>query len=127
MRTALTERSILRACARLCVFVCVCVCVCGDAVAGYDEGGPGNIYFGAVKANPLDGTQATLLGLFAVNLGKDGESNGIGKSFVGLSISCDGQFWAPMSVLARTQGARSGRTYDQPVGACPRSLPIPLR
>ena len=77
-------------------------------IAGYEQDGPGNIYFATAKANPLDATGATLLGLFAVNLGKEGETNGIGKSFIGLSISCDGQFWAPFSVVVKTMGARSG-------------------
>ena len=38
-------------------------------IDGYDEGGPGNIYFAAVDNNPLD--TETMLGLFPVNLGNE--------------------------------------------------------
>ena len=35
----------------------------------YDSEGPGNVYFGAVKPNPID-PEGSLLGLFAVNVGR---------------------------------------------------------
>ena len=56
----------------------------------------------AIKGNPIDPNR-TLLGLFAVNLGKQGVSNGDGTSFVGLSISCDGVAWSPLAMVAPTQ------------------------
>jgi hypothetical protein len=69
-------------------------------------------YFAAVKENPV--AAQTLLGLFAVNLGKAGQANGDGSSFIALSVSCDGVSWAPFTILIRTRGSH-GRTYDQPV------------
>jgi hypothetical protein len=45
---------------------------------------------------------------------QEGKPNGAGKSFIGLSITCDGRFWAPMVVVVRSRG-HEGRTYDQPV------------
>ena len=84
-------------------------------ISGYDSNGPGNIYLASVKSNPADQHGGTMLGLFAVNLGKEGEPNGVGKSFIGLSISCDGAFWAPLIVVIGCHGAHAGRTYDHPV------------
>ena len=38
-------------------------------VSGYEHGAAGSIYLATVKANPID-ARHTLLGLFAVNLGR---------------------------------------------------------
>ena len=81
-------------------------------IDGYDESGPGNVYFAAVDNNPLD--NETMLGLFPVNLGFEGEGNGDGESFIALSISCDGVHWSRLTKLVWSIG-RFGRTWDQPV------------
>jgi len=82
-------------------------------IDGYDEGGPGNIYFAAVDNNPLD--TETMLGLFPVNLGNEEEgSNGNGESFIALSLSCDGVHWSNLTRLVWTIG-KFGRTWDHPV------------
>ena len=82
-------------------------------IDGYDEGGPGNIYFAAVDNNPLD--TETMLGLFPVNLGNEEEgSNGNGESFIALSLSCDGVHWSNLTRLVWTI-AQFGRTWDHPV------------
>jgi hypothetical protein len=82
-------------------------------IDGYDEGGPGNIYFAAVDNNPLD--TETMLGLFPVNLGNEEEgSNGNGESFIALSLSCDGVHWSNLTRLVWTIG-QFGRTWDHPV------------
>ena len=81
-------------------------------IDGYDEGGPGNIYFAAVDNNPLD--TETMLGLFPVNLGFEGEENGDGESFIALSLSCDGVHWSNLTRLVWTIG-HHGRTWDHPV------------
>mmetsp|Transcript_23640 Transcript_23640/g.69402 ORF Transcript_23640/g.69402 Transcript_23640/m.69402 type:complete len:300 (+) Transcript_23640:1014-1913(+) len=85
-------------------------------IAGYEASvASGNIYFAAVKPNPLD--RGTLLGLFPVVLkealpqGTGGANNDTG--IIGLSISCDGRHWAPLVVLT-TCYARRNRTKDQP-------------
>jgi len=83
-------------------------------IGGYHPHGPGNIYFAAVKPNPLDDQQRTLLGLFPVNMGRIGRDDGNGLSFVGLSISCDGFFWSPLVRLIRSR-ALHGRAVDHPV------------
>mmetsp|Transcript_27148 Transcript_27148/g.62273 ORF Transcript_27148/g.62273 Transcript_27148/m.62273 type:complete len:154 (-) Transcript_27148:445-906(-) len=82
-------------------------------VLGYEHGAAGGIYEATVKANPID-PDSTLLGLFAVNLGKPGEVNGDGTAFVALSISCNGVVWSPFIIISTTQ-AYHGRTYDLPV------------
>lgn len=81
-------------------------------IAGYDRAGPGNIYFLAADANPLDAY--TMIGLMPVNLGRLGEGNGDGESFIGLSLSCDGEHWSELTKLVWSVG-REGRTYDHPV------------
>ena len=82
-------------------------------IDGYDEGGPGNIYFAAVDNNPLD--TETMLGLFPVNLGNEEEGgNGNGESFIALSLSCDGVHWSNLTRLVWSVG-QFGRTWDQPV------------
>ena len=82
-------------------------------IDGYDQGGPGgNIYFPAVDNNPLD--SETMLGLFPVNLGFEGESNGDGESVIALSLSCDGVHWSSLKRLVWTKG-HYGRTWDHPV------------
>ena len=81
-------------------------------IDGYDEGGPGNIYFAAVDNNPLD--TETMLGLLPVNLGFEGEANGDGESFIALSLSCDGVQWSSLTKLVWTTG-HHGRTWDHPV------------
>jgi hypothetical protein len=85
------------------------------SIAGYDPNGHGNIYFAAVKANPVDEAR-TLLGLFAVNVGEDGDANGSGDAFVAMALSCDGVAWSPLVAIKRSTGV-FGRTYDQPVVA----------
>ena len=82
-------------------------------IDGYDEGGPGNIYFAAVDNNPLD--TETMLGLFPVNLGNEEEGgNGNGESFIALSLSCDGVHWSNLTRLVWSVGM-FGRTWDHPV------------
>ena len=82
-------------------------------IDGYDEGGPGNIYFAAVDNNPLD--TETMLGLFPVNLGNEEEGgNGNGESFIALGLSCDGVHWSNLTRLVWTNG-QMGRTWDHPV------------
>ena len=82
-------------------------------IDGYDEGGPGNIYFAAVDNNPLD--TETMLGLFPVNLGFEEEGgNGNGESFIALSLSCDGVHWSNLTRLVWSVGM-FGRTWDHPV------------
>ena len=81
-------------------------------IEGYDDGGPGNVYFAAVDNNPLD--TETMLGLFPINLGNEGEGNGDGESFIALSLSCDGVNWSSLTKLVWTTG-HEGRTWDQPV------------
>ena len=82
-------------------------------IDGYDEGGPGNIYFAAVDNNPLD--TETMLGLFPVNLGNEEEGgNGNGESFVALGLSCNGVHWSNLTRLVWTIG-QFGRTLDHPV------------
>ena len=83
-------------------------------IGGYNASGPGNIYYAAVKPNPVDDQQQTLLGLFPVSLGRSGLTNGDGKAFMGLSISCDGFIWAPLHKLASCR-SRLGRAVDHPV------------
>ena len=82
-------------------------------IDGYDEGGPGNIYFAAVDNNPLDAE--TMLGLFSVNLGNEEEGgNGNGESFIALGLSCDGVHWSNLTRLVWSVGM-FGRTWDHPV------------
>ncbi|KAL1503805.1 hypothetical protein AB1Y20_012273 [Prymnesium parvum] len=81
-------------------------------VEGYDAHGPGNIYFIAVEANPVDA--ATLVGLLPINEGEEGKGNGDGPSYIGVSVSCDGVSWSKPEVLVWSTG-REGRTYDHPV------------
>ena len=82
-------------------------------IDGYDEGGPGNVYFAAVDNNPLD--TETMLGLFPVNLGNEEEGgNGNGESFIALGLSCDGVHWGNLTRLVWTNG-QMGRTWDHPV------------
>ena len=82
-------------------------------IDGYDEGGPGNVYFAAVDNNPLD--TETMLGLFPVNLGNEEEGgNGDGESFIALSLSCDGVHWSNLTRLVWSVGM-FGRTWDHPV------------
>ena len=82
-------------------------------IDGYDEGGPGNIYFAAVDNNPLD--TETMLGLFPVNLGNEEEGgNGNGECFIALSLSCDGVHWSNLTRLVWSVGM-FGRTWDHPV------------
>ena len=90
-------------------------------IAGYDARSTGNIYFAAVKTNPID--NATLLGLFPVALVEnsavreagtaDGAAGGL-DGLIGLSISCNGLDWAPLLRLSRSRVV-SNRTVDQPV------------
>ena len=54
----------------------------------------GNLYLGGIKANPLD-ANGTLLGLFAVNHGREGAANADGSAHIALAISCDGRTWGP--------------------------------
>ena len=87
---------------------------------GYDERGPGNIYFAAVKAHPLHPT-SMLMGLFPVNFGIATDEpyskwrNGAG--FLMLSHSCDGVHWSSLVPLTSTVGLHqtAGRTVDHPV------------
>jgi len=81
-------------------------------VVGYDRRGPSNLYFIAVDNNPLDAS--TLLGLMPVNEGETGLGNGVGESYIALSISCDGINWSSLTKLVWSTG-REGRTYDHPV------------
>jgi hypothetical protein len=83
------------------------------SIAGYDPLGPANIYFAAVKPNPLD-EDRSLLGLFAVNFGDARDPNRDGDAFVALALSCDGVAWSPLVAIRRSTGVL-GRTYDQPV------------
>ena len=83
-------------------------------IGGYDPDGPGNIYYAAVKPNPFDDQRRTLIGLFPVNLGVGGLSNGDGVSFIGLSISCDGFFWGPFHRIVDSRSF-DGRPADHPV------------
>ena len=82
------------------------------SIAGYDERAWGNVYFAAIDRHPLDDDM--LVGLFPVNLGRTGEGNGDGEAFLGMSLSCDGVHWSPLSRLMASV-ARTGRTWDHPV------------
>ena len=82
------------------------------SVLHWDPLGPGNLYFAAVQRNPV--ANHTLLGLFPVNEGREGITNGDGRSYVGLATSCDGRQWSALTPLVWSQG-KSGRTLDQPV------------
>ena len=86
-----------------------------------------NTYFAAVKQNPVDARGRTLLGLFPTVLsgsggGGDSPGGGVGGAgdagsaagIIGLSISCDGVYWAPLVRLRPTQST-DNRTWDQPV------------
>lgn len=83
-------------------------------IGGVAQPHAANIYFAAVKQNPID--PQTLLGLFPVAL-----SPGAGASLqprmddgvVGLSISCDGVSWSPLVVLTNSM-AFENRSVDQP-------------
>ena len=106
-------------------------------IGGYAPLGGGNIYFAAVSPNPID--RSTLLGLFPVTLTGEtwcapcgqceplttGGGSGANitcdsamppppRAFIGLSISCDGEHWAPLVTL-HTTSARHNRSFDQPV------------
>lgn len=108
-------------------------------IAGYQPLGPGNIYLACVKPMPsMDRghrlSNPMLLGLFAVNMGNDtwdegtmiapdsrerqgkialDDGNTDGKSFVGLSLSCNGKDWSALNDIVPSIGAL-GRTYDHP-------------
>ena len=110
------------------------------SIEGYDPNGPGNIYMATVKRSPWH--RDLLIGLFAVNLGDAAEDakatqsyhgrstqeqphngssgflagpgNTDGKSFIGLSVSCNGVAWSALQEIAPTTGLH-GRTLDQPV------------
>ena len=84
------------------------------SIGGYCHKGAGNIYLAAVKPNPVDAEQRTLLGLFPVNLGLTDEANGNGHSFIGISLSCDGFAWSPLHRLASSRSLQ-GRPVDHPV------------
>ena len=87
-------------------------------IAGYESSiETGNLYFAAVKQNPLD-PERTLLGLFPVALTGGGvaRSRGIGSNhtgIIGLSVSCDGVQWVPLVVLSTCRTSEN-RTFDQP-------------
>lgn len=108
-------------------------------IAGYGalKAATGNIYFAAVKPNPID-EQRTLLGLFPVALSPGAEAREhlpvfamrkrrnsntfkrviatprVHGGFIGLSISCDGVHWAPLIAISTCQ-VHQNRTFDQPV------------
>ena len=77
------------------------------SIAGYSVKAGGNVYFAAVKPNPID--ERTLLGLFPTALVEDGY-----PGLVGWSISCDGLYWAPLIQLTQCLVIRN-RTTHQPV------------
>jgi hypothetical protein len=77
------------------------------AIPGWDPRGSGNLYFAAVSK-----LGNVLLGLFAVNEGIPGESNGDGPSYTALAASCDGVNWSALLPLVWSTG-RNGRTLDQ--------------
>lgn len=104
-------------------------------IAGHAYPQAGNLYFGAVKPNPLDAS--VLIGLFTLALppgagarplptqrtastdektkekrqrsASGSEHNGL----VALSVSCDGLHWGPLVVLT-TGLAVENRSFDQP-------------
>ena len=76
-------------------------------IAGYDMFAGGNIYFANVNPNPIDTT--TLLGLFPTALQEEGL-----LGLVGLSISCDGLYWAPLVELTQCLVSEN-RTLHHPV------------
>ena len=73
---------------------------------------PGNIYLGAVSQHPFDDDM--LIALYPVNHGQANTGNGIGESYIGLSMSCDGRHWSSITPLVWT-GGLLGRTFDHPV------------
>lgn len=78
--------------------------------AGYpEEPGPrDNIYFGAVKENPVDST--SLIGLFPV------VSSTVGLSCVAVAFSSDGLSFSAMTPLFESRAVDDGqRTVDHPV------------
>lgn len=82
------------------------------SIQGWNPSGDGNLYFAAVETNPVD--NHSLLGLFPVNEGHHGETNGDGSSYIGLAISCNGLHWSALTPLVWSQG-KDGRTKDHPV------------
>ena len=81
-------------------------------LGGYSWHGDGNLYMFVVNPHPHD--PSVLIALFPLNLGKKGEANGDGESFIGMSLSCDGRHWSTYTKLVWTI-AKEGRTYDHPV------------
>jgi hypothetical protein len=82
------------------------------SIAGYDDNGPGNVYFAGIDRHPLD--EDMLVGLFPINLGEPGRHDGDGESFIGMALSCDGIHFSEFTPLVWTNG-REGRTWDHPV------------
>ena len=86
-------------------------------IAGYAPWSGGNIYYATVNPNPLDHGN-TLLGLFPVALNETDVRPALKRSraplgFMGLSISCDGHHWAPLTVLSHCK-VQHNRTLCQP-------------
>ena len=64
----------------------VTVC-CLPSHCRYDPAGPGNLYFGAVKPNPID-PDGSLLGIFSINFGRfalESHSNATSRALLELS------------------------------------------
>lgn len=82
------------------------------SIEGYEDHGPGNVYFAGIDRHPLDPDM--LVGLFPINLGEPGRHDGDGESFIGMALSCDGLHFSELTKLVWTNG-REGRTWDHPV------------
>jgi len=82
-----------------------------------------NVYFAAVKPNPVD--EGTVLGLFPVSSPRSNfrvvpacVGKGVGRAlatFVGVALSCDGVHFSELTCLVPSNPADGGRTADHPV------------
>ena len=81
-------------------------------IDGYDQEGPGNVYFAGIDRHPFDNDM--LVGLFPINMGVPGRHDGDGESFIGMAMSCDGVRFSRFTRLVWSVG-REGRTWDHPV------------